>query len=364
MRSLVLAVFALALLLATPTAQAARPAPTSATAHIVDATGRFVGEAKFTSLAAGAVQVHVQVAGFAPGPGGDHGVHVHAVGKCEGPAFTSAGGHLNPAGKQHGLANPAGPHAGDLPNLQFYPDGSGAFTATTTAFTLSALVDTDGSAIVIHAAPDDLHTDPSGNSGARIGCGVIVADTSTLAPAQQAAGTTVAMTTASAASKSVGRAAAQPAGAAAHIIDATGRTVGTATFTALAAGAVQVHVQVAGFAPGPGGDHGVHIHAVGKCEGPAFTSAGGHLNPAGKQHGLANPAGPHAGDLPNLQLYPDGSGAFTATTSAFTLAALADADGSAIVIHAAPDDLHTDPSGNSGARIGCGVIVADTANQP
>jgi Cu-Zn family superoxide dismutase len=103
----------------------------------------------------------------------------------------------------------------------------------------------------------------------------------------------------------------------------------------------------------PPGDHGLHLHTVGRCDGPAFQSAGAHWNPAGKQHGHLNPAGAHAGDLPNLTVSTNGRGAinFLATGGA-----LDDADGTALVIHAKPDDLRTDPSGNSGDRIACAVI--------
>jgi len=107
----------------------------------------------------------------------------------------------------------------------------------------------------------------------------------------------------------------------------------------------------------PPGDHGLHLHTVGRCDGPAFQSAGGHWNPTGKQHGHLNPAGAHAGDLPNLTVSANGRGAinFLATGGA-----LDDADGTALVIHAKPDDLRTDPSGNSGDRIACAVIAAPT----
>ena len=105
------------------------------------------------------------------------------------------------------------------------------------------------------------------------------------------------------------------------------------------------------------GAHGMHIHAVGQCTLPDFASAGPHLNPGGHQHGTANPMGPHAGDLPALQVGADGTAqaAFVANT---TLEQLFDADGAAFVVHAAPDDMKTDPSGNSGARILCGVLYA------
>ncbi len=120
------------------------------------------------------------------------------------------------------------------------------------------------------------------------------------------------------------------------------------------AGGVSFHVQAAGL---PHGLHGVHVHAVGRCDPPDFTSAGAHWNPAGKQHGLSNPAGPHAGDLPNVEVAANGVLSATVTVAGASLAALLDADGSALVLHAAADDYRTDPSGNSGARIACAVIL-------
>lgn len=110
----------------------------------------------------------------------------------------------------------------------------------------------------------------------------------------------------------------------------------------------------------PAGPHGIHLHMVGQCAAPAFTSAGGHLNPGGHQHGSENPAGSHLGDLPNLMAGPDGTGTLTIElrgTPAELEAALFDADGSALVIHAAADDYRTDPTGNSGARIACGIVL-------
>ena len=107
------------------------------------------------------------------------------------------------------------------------------------------------------------------------------------------------------------------------------------------------------------GAHGIHLHAVGTCDAPGFASAGSHLNPHGKQHGSANPAGSHLGDLPNLIVGADGTGAITAKLSdspAGIASALFDADGTALVIHASSDDYMTDPSGNSGPRIACAVL--------
>jgi Cu-Zn family superoxide dismutase len=138
--------------------------------------------------------------------------------------------------------------------------------------------------------------------------------------------------------------------------DATGEEVGTATFTE-EAGAVRLSADVQGLPPG---EKGVHIHQTGACEPPTFESAGAHFNPEGRRHGTLNPEGPHAGDLPNLEVAQDGRGRLEATTDRVTLSAgtasLVDEDGSALVVHAQRDDLQTDPSGNSGDRIACGVI--------
>ena len=109
----------------------------------------------------------------------------------------------------------------------------------------------------------------------------------------------------------------------------------------------------AGMPPGP---HGLHLHEKGLCDGPAFTSAGGHWNPTARKHGRDNPAGPHLGDLPNLEIAASGQG--TATFSVASASEMADADGTALVVHAKADDYRTDPSGNSGDRIACAVIAA------
>src|SRR5688500_8323818 len=165
---------------------------------------------------------------------------------------------------------------------------------------------------------------------------------------------------------SVGVAGAQapPRAANAVIRGAGGPLVGTASLTEAAEGArIALLVRVL-----PAGGQGLHIHATGTCEGPAFTSAGGHFNPTGAQHGLRNPAGAHAGDLPELVVAANGTASYATTTNRLTLGAgllsLFDADGSSIVIHADPDDHVTDPTGNSGARIACGQIVAGAATLP
>jgi superoxide dismutase, Cu-Zn family len=145
--------------------------------------------------------------------------------------------------------------------------------------------------------------------------------------------------------------------AGAELRNAGGQVVGTVTLTQVG-GAVRVVLEAQGL---PAGAKGVHIHAVGKCDPPEFTTAGSHFNPQGRQHGALNPQGPHAGDLPNITIGNDGKGRLESTIQLITLLAgptsVFDADGSAIVVHAAPDDFRTDPTGNSGARIACGVIV-------
>ena len=143
----------------------------------------------------------------------------------------------------------------------------------------------------------------------------------------------------------------------AEIMDVQGKPVGTATLKEDDKG-VSLAVAVSGLPPGK---HGIHVHAVGKCEPPEFKTAAGHFNPHGRKHGLKNPEGSHAGDLPNLEVGPDGSGQFTTTLTGTSLKArapgsLRDGAGTSIVIHAGPDDETTDPAGNSGARIACGVI--------
>ncbi|MEK6721739.1 MAG: superoxide dismutase family protein [Chloroflexota bacterium] len=146
-------------------------------------------------------------------------------------------------------------------------------------------------------------------------------------------------------------------------VDATGATIGWARLVEDASGVVHVNVHVKGVAPGL---HGIHIHSVGVCS--PFTAAGGHYNPYLAQHGLDNSNGPHAGDLPNLTVNGAGNGQLDATTDRVTLSdgpatlfdATAGAVGSAIVIHANPDDQLTDATnGGSGGRIACAVVESD-----
>jgi superoxide dismutase, Cu-Zn family len=143
------------------------PSP-GARANFVDATGNPVGEALLFQRGDG-VLITTALRNLSPG---DHGFHVHSVGTCE-PPFQTAGGHLNPLSRKHGFENPEGPHLGDLRNLGVSSDGMAHVDVTAANLRLDQLFDTDGSALVIHATADDYKTDPAGNSGARIICGVI-----------------------------------------------------------------------------------------------------------------------------------------------------------------------------------------------
>lgn len=147
---------------------------TAAVAELKNTSGQPVGTARFTQ-AGNVVRILVEASGLPPGP---HGVHVHAVGKCDPPDFNSAGPHFNPTGKQHGALNAQGSHSGDLPNLTVAPDGNGRMETTTEQLSLgsgpTSVWDADGSALIVHANADDFKTDPTGNSGARIACGVLV----------------------------------------------------------------------------------------------------------------------------------------------------------------------------------------------
>lgn len=136
------------------------------------------------------------------------------------------------------------------------------------------------------------------------------------------------------------------------LVGTGGQSLGTVSVWETA-GALSLRVQASGL---PHGLHGIHVHAVGRCDAPQFTTAGAHWNPTAREHGLNSPRGPHAGDLPNISVPANGVTNESMVLSGASLAGLGDADGSALVIHATADDHVTDPSGNSGLRIACAVL--------
>jgi Cu-Zn family superoxide dismutase len=142
----------------------------------------------------------------------------------------------------------------------------------------------------------------------------------------------------------------------AELLDAQGYSVATATITQVSKG-VKISLDVSSLSPGM---HAFHIHGVGSCEPPDFKSAGGHFNPEGKKHGLKNPDGPHAGDMENVEVGPDGTAHVEVMNTRVTLGpgknSLFHPGGTALVIHEKADDLTSDPAGNAGARVACGVI--------
>ena len=148
--------------------------------------------------------------------------------------------------------------------------------------------------------------------------------------------------------------AATPMQAIATLQTAEGDAAGSATATG-DGGLVTISLSAESLPPG---EHGVHIHMTGTCEAPTFESAGEHWNPTNQRHGLEGEPGQHAGDMPNLTVAADGTGTLEYSLVGGTFEGLLDADGSAFVVHAMPDDQTTDPSGNSGDRIACGVFNA------
>ena len=149
------------------------PSGPSATAVLHDALGNEKAQATVTQVGPD-LRVRVTAAGMAPGT---YGVHIHAIGRCEAPGYASAGPHWNPTRHQHGKDNPQGMHLGDLPNLVIGSDGRGSLEYSVGGAVLregtNILLDSDGAALIIHAGPDDYKTDPSGNSGSRMVCGIL-----------------------------------------------------------------------------------------------------------------------------------------------------------------------------------------------
>lgn len=150
------------------------PEVLTAKALLYNTDEELIGEVGFKEMEKG-VELSAIINSLTPGV---HAIHIHEVGKCEAPSFESAGPHFNPTHKEHGIENPAGPHVGDLPNITVDEQGEVQLNLVAPDFTLkkgakNSIFDEDGSSIVIHEKADDYKTDPAGNSGARIACGVI-----------------------------------------------------------------------------------------------------------------------------------------------------------------------------------------------
>ena len=151
-------------------------------------------------------------------------------------------------------------------------------------------------------------------------------------------------------------ASAQDTAATADLLDSKGKKIGSASFSETAEG-VKIQVELSQLPPGI---HAMHIHNVGECHGPDFKSSGPHFNPFGKKHGSKNPDGPHAGDLPNVEVKADGTASVQVTAKLVTLKegknSLFQPGGTCLVIHEKADDEVTDPAGNAGERLACGVL--------
>ncbi len=344
--SLFVALPGLAVIVSAP-AGATHPVTPSATVELRTAGGVSSGTVKLSTVSGGS-RLEVTATGLTPG---FHGFHVHATGSCDGsttPPFTSAGAHFDTAGRSHGA------HAADLPPLLAGADGTARADLVTDAFTVADLMPEGGNrSFVVHAAPDNLANIPTryrhgafadtetgpdtatlatGDSGGRVLCGVVATSTA-----------------AAAALPPVGAASASAA-----LRTAAGTSAGTVTLRQLA-DRIEVRGTITGLTAG---FHGIHLHTVGSCDGsttPPFTSAGGHLVGGGGSHGS------HGGDLPALRVRADGTVNLDVDSSAVSMDTLFDADGAALVVHAAPDNLANIPTRYRHGALGAGETGPDAA---
>ena len=363
------------LLVALPTLGLVAPTPASATHPVAQAmtvelktaTGAIGGTVRVSTVPAG-TRLQVDVRGLTPG---FHGFHVHQTGACDGsttPPFTSAGGHFDGAGRTHGA------HAGDLPPLDVAADGTARADLVTDAFSVSDLQPEEGTrnrAFVVHAAPDNLANIPTRYRYGTFTASEAGPDTATLATGDSGGRVLCGAT-----SPTNTAVAADPADAGAPSALATlrapsGAEIGTVALRQLG-DKVEVRGRLAGLTPG---FHGMHVHTTGVCDGSTatpFSSAGGHLVGAGGTHGS------HDGDLPALRVRADGTVDVDLDVDSVTVDEIFDADGAALIVHAAPDNLANIPvryrygafadtetgpdaatkaTGDSGGRAACGVLT-------
>jgi Cu-Zn family superoxide dismutase len=319
--------------------------PSQAVATLLPRSNSLMGGTATFTQTDTSVSLQLNVNGLTPG---QHGVHLHERGDCSAFDATSAGAHWNPEGAMHGLPTGAS-HLGDIGNLTVAADGTGTLTFPSTRWRLLGSAGVVGKALVVHGAPDDGVTQATGNSGARVGCGVVTL------PGQQPA---------------------DPVRLSVNL-EAKSTTTTTAKLLAVQSGpGVTLKLDVAGGTPGL---HGVHVHEVGDCSAADALTAGPHWNPLGQPHGLPDGGAAHIGDLGNVTVAADGTGSLVVSSLRWALAdggvadyprtddggfANAYADGGlvkfdligrALVVHGGADD-GTQPAGDAGARVSCGVI--------
>ena len=305
---------------------AASPSPAAAplVAYASNFTGftaaPFMGTVSF-SQAAGSPQVVVTVA-LSGLTAGAHGFHVHENTDVSGGCGTA--GHFNPLGVSHAFPSAQTSHAGDLGNLVANSAGLATATLVTTGLSLDPGASTYviGRTLMVHAVPDDGVTQPTGNAGARLGCSLITA----------------------------------PARAVAAGWAGTAAPAGSVVFTqAAGSSVVTVAVALTGLPPGL---HGVHIHDMTTVSGGCGTA--GHLNPTAQNHSFPSAVMRHVGDLGNVAVDASGAVSTTFTDSVISLfpGSPGYITGYVLMVHAAPDDGITQPTGGAGARLGCSVIVA------
>ncbi len=324
--------------------------PDLAHAQLTTQNGDDAGTVWF-SEANGRMNVHVEATNLDPG---FHGFHVHETAACE-PDFTAAGGHHNP----HNVDHPH--HAGEMPPLLVNEDGTAQMTFLTDRLTMQALFEDDGTAVIVHAGPDNFANIPdryggpdettlgAGDAGPREACGPIQATDDMPDP-----------TTGS-------------VQASATLINENEDTIGEVRFTETPDGKIHVWTEAENLSPG---FHGFHIHETGECEAPDFTSAGGHHNP----HNVDHPH--HAGDMPSLLVNDDGTANLGFITDRLNIEDAQtgtileevldeEDDGLAVIVHAGPDNFANIPdryggpdedtlaAGDAGPREACGVITLE-----